>query len=185
MNVQKITNFLFEISSLRRLTRSHRLLIQQVSDNIADHSFRVAIIGMMLAKLEGCDENIVLKMCLFYDLPEARTGDANHLNKRYVQMDEERALKDQMDQLPIEQDILKIVQLYEERTSPESIVAKDADLLDQMILQQEYLHTESDKMRWQEYTEKSIKTESAKKIAAQIKQANPLDWLYAVSDSKK
>ena len=55
MNPEKIVNFLFEIASLRRLTRSHRQVIQGVTDNIADHSFRVAIIGMILAKLEGCD----------------------------------------------------------------------------------------------------------------------------------
>jgi len=70
MNTKKITNFLFEIATLRRLTRSHRQMIAEVSDNIADHSFRVAIIGMILAELERCDKDKVLKICLFHDVPK-------------------------------------------------------------------------------------------------------------------
>ena len=79
-----IANFLFEIASLRRLVRSHSQLIQEADDNISDHSFRVAIIGMILANLEKCDPNKVLKMCLFHDVVESRTGDANYINKLYL-----------------------------------------------------------------------------------------------------
>lgn len=186
MNIDKITNFFFEVATLRRLTRSHRQMISEVSDNIADHSFRVAIIGMILAELEKCDTNKVLKMCLFHDVAEARIGDANFLNKQYLELDEEGARRDQMEDLPGADEILEILEEFEERTSKESIVAKDADLLDQMILQQEYFYKdEHNHDKWQSHTQRYLKTESAKKLAKKIKETNPFEWLYQITSKKR
>ncbi len=185
MNINRITNFLFEIATLRRLTRSHRQMIQGVNDNISDHSFRVAIIGMILANLEDCDENRVLKMCLFHDVAEARTGDTNFINKQYTDLYEKEAQKDQMQGLPIAGEILEILQEYKQRKSKESIVVKDADLLDQMILQQDYFYKdEKNRKLWQNYTEKSLATDSAKKIAKKIRESNPFEWLYQLEKDK-
>ena len=185
MNVEKITNFLFEIATLRRLTRSHRQMIQEVSDNISDHSFRVAIIGMILAGLEKCDKDKVLKMCLFHDVVEARTGDANFINKQYIDLHEKEARKDQMEGLPITDEVMEILEEYEKHKSKESIVTKDADLLDQMILQQDYFYKdEKNRKLWQDYTEKSLATDSAKKIAKKIRESNPFEWLYQLEKDK-
>ena len=183
--LKKIANFFFEIATLRRLTRSHRQVIQGANDNISDHSFRVAIIGMILSNLEQCDENKVLKMCLFHDVVETRTGDANFINKQYVDLREEEARKDQMEGLPITDNILELLREYEKRESKESIVAKDADLLDQMILQQEYFHKDEKNGKiWHNHTERDIKTESAKQLAQEIKKANPFEWLYQLAEHK-
>lgn len=185
MNEEKLVNFLFEIASLRRLTRSHRQAIAEVSDNISDHSFRVAIIGMILADLEKCDVNKVLKMCLFHDLAEARTGDANFVNKQYVDLYEEKARTEQMEGLPLAGEVLELLREYEKRESGESIIAKDADLIDQMILQQEYFFNDKiNGTKWQEHTGQRLKTASAKGLAAKIREANPLDWIYKLRDEK-
>lgn len=186
MDINKITNFLFEIATLRRLTRSHRQMIQDVSDNISDHSFRVAVIGMILAELEKCDKDKVLKMGLFHDVAEARTGDANYINKYYVKLYEKKAIKDQIKGLPIANEIASILREYKERRSKESIVAKDADALDQMVLQQEYLYKDQENAkRWHDNAERSIKTKSAKQIAKKIRETNPFEWLYQLSKEKK
>ncbi|MCP6718778.1 MAG: HD domain-containing protein [Patescibacteria group bacterium] len=185
MNIERITNFLFEIATLRRLTRSHRQMIQEVSDNISDHCFRVAIIGMILANLEKCDANKVLKMCLFHDIPEARTGDANFINKQYVDLREEEAINDQMKGLPIADEVLDLHREFEERKSKESIVARDADLLDQMVLQQEYFYKDKKNRKiWHDHSEKDLKTESAKELAKKIRESNPFEWLYKMAEEK-
>ena len=185
MDINKIVNFLFEIATLRRLTRSHRQMIQEVSDNISDHSFRVTIIGMILAELEKCDANKVLKMCLFHDVAEARIGDANFINKQYLHLAEREAQKDQMKGLPIEKKILDILEEFEEGETKEAIVAKDADLIDQMILQQEYFYKDSKNREiWQNHSEKDLKTEFAKKLAQKIRISNPFDWLYKLAEEK-
>lgn len=186
MDTDKIVNFFFEIATLRRLTRSHRQLIAEVSDNISDHSFRVAVIGMILANLEEADENKVLKMCLFHDLAEARTGDANSINKFYLDLHEDRAVADQMEGLPIAEEMIKLIDEAEKQQSREAIVAKDADVLDQMILQQEYFFKDAVNGKiWQNHSEERLKTESAKKIAQKIKTSNPFEWLYATLEKKR
>ncbi len=186
MDDNKITNFFFEIATLRRLTRSHRQMIQEVSDNISDHSFRVAIIGMILANLEQCDESKVLKMCLFHDVAEARIGDANFINQQYIDVREEEAFKDQMQGLPISEEMIGIIKERAEQKTKEAVVSKDADLLDQMVLQQEYFYKdEKNRKIWQDHSEKSLKTESAKKLAKKIRQLNPFEWLYQLAEDKK
>lgn len=185
MNTDKIINFFFEIATLRRLTRSHRQMIAEVSDNISDHSFRVAIIGMILAELEKCDASKVMKMCLFHDVAEARTGDANFINQQYVELNEDEARIDQMESLPIAEEVLNLLEEYEKRETKESIAAKDADLLDQMVLQQEYFFKDKQNGKiWQNHSEKSLKTESAKILAEKIRQSNPFEWLYQMAEKK-
>lgn len=185
MNTDKITNFFFEIASLKRLKRQHCQLIKEADDNIADHSFRVAVIGMLLAELEQTDENKVLKMCLFHDVVETRTGDANFINKQYLDLHEEEARQDQMKDLPLADSILSLLQEYEQNESKEAIVAKDADLLDQMILQREYFFTdEKNGEIWQKHTKKGLKTKSAQELAEKIKTANPFEWLYQLAEDK-
>lgn len=185
MSLSKIANFFFEIASMRRLVRSHSQVIHEANDNISDHSFRVAIIGMILANIEGCDDNKVLKMCLFHDVAETRTGDANFVNQQYSDLHEEEAREDQMEDLPIADEILEILREFEQRESKESIVARDADLLDQMILQREYFHKDSQNHEiWQNHTEKSLRTESAKKLAQEIRKTNPFEWLYQLAEDK-
>lgn len=185
MNEEKTVNFLFEIASLRRLTRSHRQVIDTASDNVSDHSFRVAVIGMILAELEKCDANKVLKMCLFHDMAEARTGDANFINKLYSDLRETEAVKDQMDGLPIALEVREILKEYGERRSKESVVSKDADMLDQMILQQEYFYKDGKNCKiWQNHTEQFLKTDSAKKLARKIRESNPFEWIYRLAEQK-
>ena len=45
------------------------------SESIADHSWRVALMAMLLAKRFGIDSEKAMKMGLLHDLPEAITGD--------------------------------------------------------------------------------------------------------------
>ena len=185
MNTGKIANFFFEIASMRRLTRAHSQLIQEADDNISDHSFRVAIIGMNLASLDKCDVNKVLKMCLFHDVAETRIGDANFINQQYSELHEEEARNDQMAGLPIAGEILDLLKEFEQRESKESVVAKDADYLDQMILQREYfLKDPQNHDIWQNFTESKLKSESAKKLARQIRETNPFEWLYQLAEEK-
>lgn len=185
MKEEKIINFLFEMATLRRIIRSHNQLIDGANDNISDHSFRVAIIGMILAKLENCDENKVVKMCLFHDIAEARTGDANFVNKLYGTLREEEAINDQLEGLPIADEVGGMLKEYNERKSTESIVSKDADNLDQMLLQQEYFYKDGKNLKvWQMHTERFLRTESAKKIAWRLREANPFEWLYQLAEKK-
>jgi 5'-deoxynucleotidase YfbR-like HD superfamily hydrolase len=63
ISTRKIVNFLFEAGTLRKIARSHRqtLFTNDLSDNIASHSYRVTLIAYILAILEKADVEKVLK----------------------------------------------------------------------------------------------------------------------------
>lgn len=185
MELPKIINFFFEIASLRRLIRSHSQVIGRADDNISDHSFRVAIIGQILAKMEKANEDKVLKMGLFHDIPEARTSDANFINKQYSELKEKQAIEDQMENLPIAKEIKPLLEEFNQGETKEAKIAKDADYLDQMVLQQEYFFENKENLKiWQDFTEKKLKTKSAKELAQRIRKTNPFQWMYSLAEKK-
>jgi putative hydrolase of HD superfamily len=190
---KKIANFLFEVGTMRKLPRMHRqtLLTDDMSDNIATHSYRVAIIAWFLSKMEETDPYKTLMMALFHDMAEVRTGDHNWIHKRYVREYEDDVRDEQLGSLPFPE-IKELADEYEKRESEEAIVAKDAALLDKVLLLREY--------EWQGNKEASVwlhgkkneelgrkagagnrqlerlQTDSAKKLGKDIYETPPSDW---------
>ena len=185
-----LSNFFFEIGSLRKLVRSHRqaLLTDDLSDNIASHSYRVTTIGFFLAKEEKADPYKVLLMCLFHDLSEARSGDQNWINKRYVKVFEEEIINDQFKNLPGSSDLTKIVTEYQQRKTKEAIVAKDADLLDQILLLKEYSWQGNNEAKdWLKSEEqfRALHTKTAKILARLIADQKPHQWWNNIWTAKR
>ena len=99
--MKRIIEFLFEVGMLKKTPRTGYQFLGSGKESVADHSFRTAVIGYILATQQpAADRNRVVLMCLFHDFPEARTGDHNYVNKRYVTADEDGALRDQVRELP-------------------------------------------------------------------------------------
>jgi len=189
-NFKTIVNFLYEVGTARNIVRGHCQLIRNADDTIAAHSFRTAIIGLILAELEETNEDKALKMCLLHDLAEIRTGDANFINKYYRVEQEEKAIQGQWKDIVGGKKVISLLKEYNERKSKEAIVAKDADILDQIFLQKEYLfHRPYDFKKWHDNMERQVKTKSALKIARLVFKTRTMDWLYdfakSIKDNKK
>jgi putative hydrolase of HD superfamily len=193
-NYQKIVNFFYEVGTMRRLPRIHRqtLLVDDVTDTIASHSYRVALIGWHLAKLENVDPYKVVMMCLLHDVGEARTGDHNWVHKRYIKIFDEEVLEDQLGNLPYKE-LYDVSIEYHERKTKEAVVAKHADILDQVLLLREY--------EWQGNKEapgwlkgrpqdgvnnklSEMKLPSARKLAAEILATPPSKWWANLQTNK-
>lgn len=118
---------------MKKISRAHQqiLLSQDLSDNIATHSFRVVLISWFLAKMEKADSYKTVMMALLHDIKEIRSGDHNYLHKKYVKIFEDEISKDQLGNLPFNE-LYDINLEFEERKTKEAIIAKDADLLDQI-----------------------------------------------------
>ncbi len=184
---RKISEFLFEIGTMRKIPRMHQqnLLSQDLSDNIATHSYRVAMIAWFLAKLEKVDPYKTTMMALLHDMGEIRSGDHNYVHKKYVKIFEEEISKEQLGDLPFS-DLFEINKEYNERESKESIVAKDADLLDQIILLKEYVHQGNSEAKiWLggkgdghkvNIQFQNLKTKSAKKLGDKILNGRVSSW---------
>jgi putative hydrolase of HD superfamily len=183
---QRIVDFLFEVGTMKKLPRMHRqtLLTDDTSDTIASHSYRTAMIAWHLAKMEGVDPYKTVMMCLIHDMPEARSGDHNWVHKKYVKIFEDEIIADQFGTLPFE-DLFDISNEYNERQSRESIVAKDADLLDQIFLLREYeWQGNKEAIDWLagkngnkgNAQDSRLVTASAKKVAREALTRSPSAW---------
>lgn len=186
MNLKKLSSFFYEIGTLRFIGRSHRqtLLTNDVSDNIASHSYRVSVIAYFLAKLSKANIKKTVTMALFHDIAETRSGDQNWVNKKYLKVFDQEILDDQA-ALFQDESIEKLIKEYDKRSSLEAKLAKDADLLDQIILLMEYAHSgNKEAKKWLGSHPDGIKNEQylrlsssiAKKIARQIVTQKPSDW---------
>ena len=127
-------------------------------------------------------------MGILHDLKEARSGDHNWIHKKYVKIFEDEITRDQLGQIPYNE-LEEIVAEFENRKSPEALVAKDADLLDEVFLLREYAHQgNQEAQKWlhekkgeenptgENMQLKLLKTESAKKLGAMIMETGPSDW---------
>ena len=189
-NLSGLVAFFYEIGTLRKTLRSHRqtLLTDDLSDNIASHSFRVTMIGLFLAKLEKTDPYKVIVMCLLHDLEETRAGDQNWIHKKFVKVVEEEIREGQLKQLSKSDDLLQLSSEYQERKTKEAKIAKDADLLDQILLLKEYAwqgNKEAEDWLKGREQEKLMSTLSAKKLALEIYKQKPSEWWGNLWNSKR
>lgn len=177
----RVVNWFFELGTLRKIARSHRqtLLTDDLSDNIASHSFRTTMIGWCLAEAEKADTAKVVFMCLLHDTAETRTGDQNWVHKNYVHTEEEGAAAGQLLKLPGEVFMKDIGREYRARKSKEARLAKDADLLDQVLLLSEYAWRGNRETReWLNGNEqmKRLSSQTAKKWCREICRQRPSEW---------
>jgi len=55
------------------------------------------------------------------------------VNKKYVVADEKKAVRDLTKTLPFGNELMDIINEYEEGTTPEALLAKDADQLEMIL----------------------------------------------------
>ncbi len=178
--------FFYEVGTLRKVARSHRqtLLEDDLSDNISSHTYRVTIIAWFLAMHEKTDPYKTVMMALFHDIPEARTNDHNWVHKKYVKLYEDEVLQDQIKPLPFGDTLFGIISEYELRESKEAKLAKDADLLDQILLLREYEHRgNKEASTWLvgKQDPKHYFSNTAKKLAKEIRNEEPGSWWHDIS----
>lgn len=183
--MKRVVQSLFEVGILSKTPRSGYHLMGSGTQSVAEHVNRVTYIGYVLASLE---ENVdilkVIKMCMFHDTAEGRVSDLNYVHQKYINPNEEAALKDFAKDLPFEEDILAAVQEYEERDSPEAIIAKDADNLEWILSLKEQIDTGNAKAgEWIGSAIQRLKSENAKKIAKEIMNSSSDDWWFTEKES--
>lgn len=182
--IKKLVSLLFEVGTLRKVPRAHQqtLLSQDLSDNIASHSFRTALIGYFLAEWLEADTNKVVKMCLLHDIEEARSGDQNWIHKKYIKSFEDEIRKEQLGGLEMTKELSLLSKEYDQRESLEAKIVKDADLLDQILLLREYeWQGNKEASDWLKHNqegeqEKLMHTDLAKNLAKEAKTQRPSEW---------
>lgn len=178
--MKNIVNFLFEIGILKKTPRSGYQFLGTGNESVAEHSFRVAIIGYLLAKNEPkADIQKVVLMSLFHDFHEARTGDHNYVNKRYVTVNEDKAVNDLAQKLPFGQDIVSLIDEFNSRETLEAKLSQDADQLDFILeLKRQQDLGNISAAEWLKYSAKRLITDFAKTLADEIVTTDSSDWWF-------
>lgn len=165
---------------LKRTPRSGWQFLGSGSESVAEHAFRVAMIAFVLARLEeGVDADRVLSLALVHDLPEARTGDLNYVNQKYVTADEERAAADMSAGLPFADELRGLLAEYRAETTAESSLAHDADQLEMLLSLKEEIETGVQGAGdWTPFVLRRLRTETAKQLAQRILDGDSASWWF-------
>jgi putative hydrolase of HD superfamily len=178
--MKDLINFLFEVGMLKKTPRTGYQFLGSGKESVAEHSFRMALIGYLLSLQEPkADAMKTTLMCLFHDLHEARTGDHNYVNKRYVQIDEDKAVQDLAKGLPIRDEIVSLTREFNKGKSLEACISRDADQLDLILsLKEEQDLGNAYAREWLRYAVKRLQTESARKMAQEILETDSTEWWF-------
>ena len=137
-------NFFAEAGLLKRVKRSGWWVAGiENPETVAEHCFRCAVIGYYLAFCEGVDPLKVVTMTLFNDIHEARINDLHKMGHYYIDFRnaEQKVFTDQIKNLNVKfkASLSNLRKSYDQQKSRESIVARDADILECLIQAKEYL----------------------------------------------
>jgi len=178
--MDSIADFLFEVGMLSKTPRSGYQFLGSGKESVAEHILRTVFVGYALCKMNpALDEFRVLKMCALHDLPEARTGDMNYVNKKYVDVDEEKAVHELTEHLFFGDDIKSILDEFNEKKSQEAITVRDADQIALILQLKEYGDLGNKySEEWICYARQRLSTEAGKKLAEKIIQTDSANWWF-------
>ncbi len=186
MELVNICRFIFELGHQRRIKHEGwKLALIEHPDSVAEHSLRAAQIAYILACMEGYENPAEAAAALvFHDAHETRIGDLHKVARRYIDPDEERVARDQMEPLgAIGQAILELWLKVENKTPPLGGILKDADYLECAFTGKEYVERGyAEAQDWIDNTGKAMRTESGKKLFEMLRQTRSTEWWHGLKN---
>jgi len=171
-----LIDFIAEAGKLKRLPRTG-WVESGVPDpeSVADHSFRVALIALVLADERGLDSLKAVRMALIHDLAEAETGDLTPTQKDVdpaaAKRAEDAAMVRLLDKLPtaIRASNLSAWREFSEAKTEEARLVRDADKLEMVIQASEYQKAGGDKSRLMRFWHAEIVGDDPRRIRDSIR----------------
>jgi 5'-deoxynucleotidase YfbR-like HD superfamily hydrolase len=183
MEARRDISFLYEVGTLRHVARTWKQFGGLDMSNVAEHSFRVAWISLVLATRENADVGRCLEIALIHDLPEARTGDVNYMHRIHTVRNEDSALADALEDTAAKARLWDAWHEWSKRETLEARIVYDADNLDcdfELREQEDRgsrlpgkLAPTRDAVRMKLYTD------SARQMFDDVKNSDPHDWHLA------
>jgi putative hydrolase of HD superfamily len=179
--MKNIANFLFEAGMLKRTPRSGFQFLGSGAESVAEHIFRTTLIGYTLGTMvSNVNVDRLVKMCLFHDLPEARTGDLNYVNKKYVEADEKKAVADLAQTLPFGEEIRELILEFIEGKTQEAMLARDADQIEMILALKEYKDLGNKYAdEWLDFSLKRLQTVAGRELSTAILETDSSMWWFS------
>lgn len=178
--MKRVADFLFEAGMLKRTPRTGWQFLGSGAESVAEHVMRTTMIAYALCAGDATlDEARVIKLALFHDLPEARTGDLNYMNQKYAVVNEAAAVADMTAGLPFGQELSGIIEEFRAQETPESILARDADNLEMILQLKEHLDVGNrNAAEWIPFSVARLKTQKAKELAEAVLSSDSSAWWF-------
>jgi len=176
--MKKLADLMFEARILKDTKRTGFTFLGAGTESVAEHSFMVSFIGFLMVRLNpGIDAHRLICMCLIHDLPEARMGDLNYLQKKYVTPKEADAVSDMTRGIPDGESIEALITEFNKEETVEARLARDADqlalLIDLKNLSDMGYRTPE---AWIPHVSNRLVTDTGKELAESILQTHRDDW---------
>ncbi len=182
----RIVDFLNEVGMLNETPRSGFAFLGSGEQSVAEHMYRMLHIAFLLARKSEpkVDELHLLHLVMFHDLPEARTGDQNYVNHKYVHADLDKLLGETAQTWPYGEEIVGYIREFEARQTPAAQLASDADQLELLLMLKRqadlgHPHTEG----WITPLLARLKTPAGKELAQEILATRWDEWWYGKSQN--
>lgn len=111
------------------------------AESVADHSYRVALMALLLGPRLGLNTNQMIRLALLHDLGEARLGDitpADRIPPEEKHAREAVALSEVVDSLPEAPALFDLWREYAQGASPEARAVRQLDKLEMAFQTLEY-----------------------------------------------
>ena len=180
MDPNELIDFIAAAGKLKKLSRTGWIECGVPdSESVADHSFRVALIALVLADLKGLDALKAVRMALLHDLAEAETGDLTPTQKctdpEGFKHEEDVAMQRLLEKLPggIRGTFQSAWQEFSSTLTDEARLVRDADKLEMVIQASEYQKEGGDKSRFMRFWHAEINGDEARAIRDAVKVQGP------------
>ncbi len=188
---RNILNFIAEAGMLKRIKRSGWWMLGiPHEESVAEHSFRCAVIGYVLAKMEKVNPEKIVMMTLFNDIHEARINDLHKVAHKYlnVREAEKKAFTEQIESLPgdMKGELTSIRKEHDEQETPESVIARDADILECLIQAKEYVDLGfKEAEKFFKKAPEHLKTKSARELWNTTKDWDSSTWWEKLTEFER
>jgi putative hydrolase of HD superfamily len=176
--MKDVANLFFEMRMLKDIVRSGYAFLGSGGESIAEHSFTMAFICFVMSKLDRkIDGAKLMAMALLHDLPEARTGDLNYVQKKYTQVDEAKAISHLIKPLAFGKDIKSLIEEFNLGETREAKLANDADQLSFVLELKKLADTgASSPEHWLPLVIGRIQTKEGRQMAQNIMETQWDEW---------
>ncbi|MDA8138889.1 MAG: HD domain-containing protein [Desulfobacteraceae bacterium] len=176
--MQRVAQFVFEAAFLKHIQRSGYQFLGAGRESVAEHVYVTTMIAFVFSRLEpNADAQKLITMCLVHDLPEARMGDLNYVQKRYVEAHEAAATHDACHGLPFGDQIQALLTEFNAGQSLEAQLARDADQL-ALVVDLKSLKDLGypSPQKWLPHVLDRLQTQTARDLAAELMRTPQDEW---------